>query len=46
MVANSPTRPYEEQGNMPYSADQKDMDKIAFKCIRSHLKPLEYLTHA
>lgn len=46
MVANAPTRPCQEQSNVLYSADQKDMDKIAFKCIRSHLKPLEYLTHA
>lgn len=46
MVAHYLTRPYEEQGNVLYSADWKDMDKIAFKCIRSHLKPLEYLTHA
>lgn len=46
MVVSSPTRPYEEQGNVPYDAAQKDMGKIAFKCITSHFELLEYLTHA
>lgn len=46
MVVSSPTRPYEEQGNVLYNAAQKDMGKIAFKCITSHFELLEYLTHA
>lgn len=46
MVANSATRPNKEQGNVLFSADQKDMDEIVFRCVRSHLKALEYLTCA
>lgn len=45
LIVNSPTRPYEEQGNVLYSEDEQDMDKIAVKCIRSYLKPIKRLTY-